>query len=563
MKLINISLFLVLSLFITLQLFSQSFQWANSFGGTAADRVYSVKVDDQGNVYTTGSFNDSVDFDPGPGTFTLVSNGADDVFIQKVDASGNFLWAKSFGGNLLDIGQSIAIDELGNVYTTGAFRGTVDFDPGAGVFNLTTNFNGGVFVQKLDSLGNFIWARSFGGSSLGSSICLDDSSNVYTLGIFNNSVDFDPGSTVFNLSSQGRSDVFVQKMDSAGNFRWARSWGGSNTDNGYSMSLDAFGNIYTSGTFTDTIDIDPGTANTQLISNGSTDIFVQKMDRSGNFIWGKAFGGISIDEGKSIITNSKGDSYVTGLFSQTVDFDPGPGTQNLSSSGGWDTYVLKLNSAGNFVWARSFISSSTNDARGIGIDNDGNVYTTGRFFGTVDFDPSTTNASVSSNGVSDLYIHKLDSFGNFSWVQSIGGTSFEAGDAICIDQNENVYIGGAFFFTVDFDPGNGVNNLSAVGRDDIFVLKLSQNISTDLNDQGNEIKVSIYPNPTKDIIKLRFDESLSQMEIRLFNAEGKLISSIGKAEGGKEQIEINGAPGIYFLNLSTPNSKRIIKVIKE
>ena len=94
-------------------------------------------MDASGNVYTTGYFQGTVDFDPGAGTFNLTSAGLQDIFISKLDAAGNFVWAKQLGGTLNDVGYSIALDTSGNVYTTGFFRDTVDFDPGAGTFNLT------------------------------------------------------------------------------------------------------------------------------------------------------------------------------------------------------------------------------------------------------------------------------------------------------------------------------------------------------------------------------------------------------------------------------------------
>ena len=188
------------------------------FGGASSEYGYSIAVDSSGNVYTTGYFQGTVDFDPGTGTSNLTSAGSTDVFVSKLDSSGNFVWAKRLGGASSDYGYSIAVDSSGNVYTTGYFEGTADFDPGAGTSNLTSAGSGDVFVSKLDSSGALVWAKGFGGTSndRGQSIAVDSSGNVYTTGYFAGTVDFDPGAGTSNLTSAGGDDVFVLKLTSSG-----------------------------------------------------------------------------------------------------------------------------------------------------------------------------------------------------------------------------------------------------------------------------------------------------------------------------------------------------------
>jgi hypothetical protein len=156
-----------------------------------------------GDVYTTGIFQDTIDFNPGTGVANLSAVGEEDVFILKLDANGNFLWAKSFGGIEMDQGYSIAIDAEGNVYTTGYFIDTVDFDPGTGVTNLSAVGGKDIFILKLDPNGNFVWAKSFGGIE-GIGIAIDGMGNVITTGYFSDTVDFDPGTGVMNLTSARR-----------------------------------------------------------------------------------------------------------------------------------------------------------------------------------------------------------------------------------------------------------------------------------------------------------------------------------------------------------------------
>ena len=123
----------------------------------------SISSDAIGNIYTTGYFAGTVDFDPGNGITTLDPTGAD-IFVHKMDSSGNFIWARSFGGIGEDRGLSLKVDDLGNVYTTGAFNGTADFDPSTGTANLTSNGFQDAFVSKLNANGDFVWVKQMGGS---------------------------------------------------------------------------------------------------------------------------------------------------------------------------------------------------------------------------------------------------------------------------------------------------------------------------------------------------------------------------------------------------------------
>ena len=171
----------------------------------------------QPEIYASGYFRDSVDFDPGSGTYNLVSNGDHDIFISKLDPSGNLLWAKSMGGSNSDDGYSIALDGTGHVYTTGFFKDTVDFDPGSGVFNLISQGFHDMYISKFDIDGNFVWAKRIGGSdpylsyTYGFSITLDAYGGIYTTGVFNNTVDFDPDTTQYNLTTNG-GHIFILKL---------------------------------------------------------------------------------------------------------------------------------------------------------------------------------------------------------------------------------------------------------------------------------------------------------------------------------------------------------------
>ena len=226
----------ILAIFLTivsanlLQAQSMNFKWAKQMGGSGSYSAgNSIAVDASGNVFTTGSFTGTVDFDPGPEVFNLNAVGSGNTFVSKLNAAGNFVWAKQMEGTGSGYGSSISLDATGNIYTTGAFGGIADFDPGVGVFNSgAATTSGDCFVSKLDACGNFVWAKKIGGNindhAEGNSITVDASGNVYAIGSFyGTEVDFDPGPDFYILNSSFNAEkVFVSKLDAIGNFVWAK-----------------------------------------------------------------------------------------------------------------------------------------------------------------------------------------------------------------------------------------------------------------------------------------------------------------------------------------------------
>jgi len=386
----------------------------------------------------------------------------------------NFEWAKRIGGVNYDQGFSIAIDASGNVYTTGNFEGTVDFDPGIGTYNLTSVGGPDIFVSKLDALGNFVWAKQFGGTEndFGQDIAIDASGNIYTTGHFMGSADFDPGAASYNLTSVGYYDIFVSKLDTAGNFVWALQIGGTNADNCNSIALDASGCVYTTGFFWGTSDFDPGAGIFNLTSKGDYDIFISKLDASGNFVWARQLGGPLCNISQCIALDASGNVYTTGYFEGNVDFNPGSGNYILTATGDFDAFISKLDASGNFVWARKLGGPFFEVGNSIDIDIFGNVYSIGNFEGTADFDPGAANYNLTAKGGPDIYISKLDVSGNFVWARQLGGTQYDAGLSIDLDASGGIYSTGYFEDTVDFDPGAGVYELMSEGGYDIFVSKL-------------------------------------------------------------------------------------------
>jgi hypothetical protein len=187
---------------------SGTFQWVNTYGSTSDDRGWDIAVDSSGNSYITGSFQGTVDFGGGD----VTSAGNTDIFVLKLNSSGTFQWANTYGGTSTDRGYGIAVDSSGNSYITGSFQGTVDFGGG----DITATANSDIFVLKLNSSGTFQWVNTYGSTSnnLGLGIAVDSSGKFYTTGGFQGTVDFGGG----DITATANSDIFVLHLNSLGQY---------------------------------------------------------------------------------------------------------------------------------------------------------------------------------------------------------------------------------------------------------------------------------------------------------------------------------------------------------
>ena len=457
--------------------YGQNFHWAKSIGTTPGNDVgKSIAIDAAGNVYTTGYFTGITDFDPGAGSTNLTSAGGTDIFILKLDAGGNLLWAKGIGSPGDDQGISLTLDASANVYVTGSFTGTADFDQGAAITNLTSAGSTDIFVLKLDAAGNFAWAKSMGGTTgdAGYSVTVDLTGNVYTTGFFSGTADLDPGSGTASFSSiKGSNDIFISKLDAAGNFLWAKGFGDVSGDYGRSITVDPSGNVYLTGSFSGLIVFNISPGNFVLTSNGSSDIFILKFTGNGAFGWGKNLGGSAADTGYSIKLDASGNVYTTGSFSGTADFDPDIAiSNNITSAGGTDIFISKLDATGNFVSAKTIGGAGNDCAYSLCTDGFNNVYTAGSFNGTVDFDNGPLTHNITSAGSNDIFILKCDATGNFTTAKTMGGAGDDIAWAMAADNGGFIYTTGIYNGTADFDPGTGNYNLTSSGGSDLFISKL-------------------------------------------------------------------------------------------
>jgi gliding motility-associated-like protein len=480
----------------TLQ-WAKTFDEANIWNYSTYSNGRTVGVDQQGNVYSAGLFTYTVDFDPGPAVYTLTGAGPFEygIYISKLNADGNFVWAKQIPV-LVEFGDiELKIDNAGNIYLTSELRNAADMDPGPGVQLMTPIGAKDVFVIKLNTDGNLVWVKQFGGPGdtvpKPNILDLDQNNNVIVCGLFNNTVDFDPGPNTYNLTSTAHMQSFITKLNSNGDLIWAKQFGNSPVVYSGSTILDvkcdAQGNIFTVGGFAGTCDFDPGTGVFNLTASSVTDGFIAKLNTDGNFVWTKRIGntstyynyliisrGIDIDNMNNVVT--------TGTFIGTYDFDPGAGDYSISSLSNYDSYILKLNGQGDFIWVKIIGGNDSDSGHDVVVDSDDNIYTIGGYGPSVDFDPGLGDYTINSPYYGASVLVKLNSNGSFVYAapfQSISyGTSLFR--RMAIDASRNIYVTGFMAGIVDFDPGPNVYPLDGSSHQAPFVVKLSRclNITT-------------------------------------------------------------------------------------
>ena len=246
-------------------------QWTVNAGGIAMDYPNSIAVDSQGNQYITGRFEYTATF--GSHTLTAIEGEEDygkyntDLFVAKLDPSGNWLWAVQAGGTGYEEGFGIAVDGAGNAYVTGFFGGTATF----GSLTLTASEENEIFAAKLDPSGNWLWAVQAGGADAdeGHGITVDGAGNAWVTGFFRGTATF--GSHTLTASSG--SDIFVAKLDPDGNWLWTVQAGGNHSDISCGIALDGCGNACVAGNFYDNTNF----GNHALTSIGYMDLFVAKL----------------------------------------------------------------------------------------------------------------------------------------------------------------------------------------------------------------------------------------------------------------------------------------------
>jgi hypothetical protein len=462
--------------------------WSYSWGSSAYDVTSVLAVDRDANVYVAGYFKGTVDFDPGPGsaTFTTGLGGfINETYVSKFDSSGHFLWVKHIATDVECITRAMVYDPAGFIYISGYYEGQGDFDPGTATHTMTSSSGSDDnFIVKFDLDGNFVWATSIGGSGdeYGKNIALDKDGHVLIAGSFKGTCDFDPGPGQFIISSKAQlADLFVAEYSAGGIFLWAKTFLGSNQGDIFGLGTDHQANVFVTGVFDDRRDFDPGPDSVTVMATGFWDSFLVKLDASGNFQWMHHLGNDSEAWALDLALDKEDNVHVTGYFSGSLDFDPGPESKVLNAILD-DGFVWKLDPDGNLIWVAQLGGVSYDEGRSIALDKNGNVYTSGFYAETLDFDPGPgvyNLTSTGNNDKDDAFISKLNKNGEFEWAYTLGGKEDDLSGEARMDSSGNVYITGSFQGKGGFYPeGTAPDSLVSNGSNDIFLTRWNQCLET-------------------------------------------------------------------------------------
>lgn len=426
---------------------------------TSLTTGYDVVVDSGGNIYTAGSY----------------APNAVDLVLFKIHYQGYYVWGYKWGGEGKDHVLGLAIDNSDNVYICGGFGNQVDFDPGPGEAIRTAENTSDAFLCSFDSDGNFRWVNTWPAFE-GQQVGFDGSDAVYVGGAFDGERDFNPGTEVDMHTSSGLYDAFLTSYDTDGNYRWTKTWGGSEDDCIFGVCASNNQHIYAAGGFKNTVDFDPSPQLWRTNSNGQADAFISRFDNSGNFYWSNAWGSGNDDCALDVSSDYYNMVYVTGYFWYEIDFNPGTGTDMHTSQGLEDAFLSKFNVDGNYQWALTWGGPGKDKGYSLCNFATSYVYVTGGFRNNVDLNPGSGVDNHVSHGDIDIFLSKIGSNGTYVWGRSWGAEREDWGTSVATNSVGDIYLNGLFQDTVDFDPGDDVYNVKMKAQTrDAFLMRLLPN----------------------------------------------------------------------------------------
>ncbi len=392
------------------------------------------------------------------------ATSTDSAIIQVINTSNALQWTKKLSPMGDMVVNAVSTDRDGNVVVTGDFWGTINLGGG------TTTSAGAadIFVAKYTPSGTYLWSKRFGGTydDSGKAVALDASGNVYIGGSFKKTADFGGGPvTAYEDSfNQGYADGFIAKYSPTGTYAWAKTFGSYSNDGVTGLGVDVGGNVTATGYFVGLVNFS-GTS-LQSASDIVSDIFVAKYSGGGQLSWAKRFGDTGADAAYGLALDPSGNIFITGMFSNRIDFGGGA----LTDAGSGDIFLAKLNSGGTYIWAKRFGDTGKDVGYAVATDPNGNVVITGYFQGVANFG----GAPFTSYGLLDTFVAKYSPAGAYSWARQFGGTSLDEGLGLAMDASGSVYLTGTFKEIADFGSGP----LTSAGSLDTVIAKYSSSGAT-------------------------------------------------------------------------------------
>lgn len=423
--------------------------WVQQAGGKAHDKVRAITVDSDGNSYITGEYSDEAKI----GDLTIGSQGKLDFLLAKYDPEGKLIWVQTAGGSEIDRGYGVAVDSQGSIYVTGHFQ-SEKFSIGKTVLKNQGDYD--YFIAKYSSTGELIWAKNAGGEGYdyGHGIAVNSQGDVYTCGAFG------PGDFAFGNSKKKshRRSMFVAKYSQDGKILWSQVIEGR-SQAAQDIQVDADGDCCFSGYILGEVIIDGQNLGTKT---NLRDVFVAKISSDGKFIWARTTGGDADGLSTSLAIDAKKNVFLCGMFKNEIQL----AGQKLTSNGGYDPFVARLNSDGTPAWVMSGGGEGVDYGLALALDGGGNCYVTGEFTDDVKF----AGQHLKELGGRDLYVAKFNSAGKLDWLEVMGGKNSDLSYAIAVDSKNNCYVSGAFSIETKYQN----HALKTNGGNDIFLMKLSQ-----------------------------------------------------------------------------------------
>jgi hypothetical protein len=532
--------------------------WARSFGGPGTDIAFGMAVDPQGNVLVTGGYHQTVTF--GSGGPSLTSGGDYDVFVLKLDPQGNVLWARGIGGNAFDAAFSIAVDGEGNAVLAGYITGTVDMDPGPGSFPLTSAGSADAFVLKLDPQGGFLWARRFGGTAndQADAVAVHADGRVVVAGRYLLTAEVGPGPGLPPITSQGNADLFLLEFDPQGTPQRMIGLGGTGFDAAFTATVQPGGEVLLGGSFSFTMDFDPGPGETPLTVGGNAQNgFVLKLTADWELEWVKQFTSNDLSRINSLAVDAVGNVHLTGGFNGTIDLDPGPGEQLVSGQGLEDAPIVSLDPSGALIAAG--VLTNTSFARGlsVAVGPGGQVWTGGQYqsFSTLQY--GGTGPSITNAGGADLYLLRLD-----QCPQDLGfGTLYTSPDGatLFVDDTADAY---QWLYCADNSPIAGATGPSFTATaNGSYAVRITvgpcmlttpcQAVTTvGMAELDPPPALLLHPNPAMDRITLLAATPLVKARLRVLDATGREARTVGPVQGVRAELDLGGlARGLWYVEV--------------
>lgn len=385
-----------------------------SIGGSGADVPSAMAATPDGGVVVVGYGN-------GGGLCggrVLTSQGGRDLLLLKLGAGGSCEWGRLIGGTQDDEARAVAVAPDGSILVSGLFRGTVDFDPTGGTAILVSRGSSDAFLARYTMAGDFVDVAQIGGplDDAASAIAVAQDGEIAVAGEFRGNATVGSELAPVVLASIGGGDYFVARYTELFGLRWALRGGGGGEDRATALAHDGNGDLLVAGTFESTADLDPGAGAALVVSFGAADAFLASYSSSAGTWNGlaRAWGGIGSEGVTGLVRHISGRIILTGYFQESVDFDPGPAGRivNAKGTGGaGDGFAMAFASTGEFAWVAPVGgvvggAGSLSIAYGLALDATGGVWTTGRFYGRSDFDPSETAVELASSGDSDQFVSR-------------------------------------------------------------------------------------------------------------------------------------------------------------